>query len=64
MSRLPIFLQFLTASMRFRSPYDFTAPESMDALDTKVTDDDGTIGANIERMMTGSTVGMDALGSP
>lgn len=64
MSRLPMFLQFLTASMRFRSPYDLMTPESMDALDTNVTDDDGTIGANIERMMTGSTVGMDALGSP
>ena len=63
-SRLPILLQFLTASTRFFSPYDATAPESMLALDTNVIEVAGTMGANMGRMMMGSTVGIEALGSP
>jgi hypothetical protein len=63
-SFLPIFLQFLTASTRLRKPYDLITPEEMDAWDTKVMLDCGTKGANMGRMMMGSTVGMEALGSP
>ena len=36
----------------------------MEACETNVMLDEGTIGANIGRMMMGSTVGIEALGSP
>jgi hypothetical protein len=39
-------------------------PDEMDAWLTKVMLEAGTRGANMGRMMTGSTVGMEALGSP
>lgn len=39
-------------------------PEEMDACETKVMLLCGTSGANIGRMMMGSTVGIEALGSP
>ena len=39
-------------------------PEEMEAWETNVMLDEGTRGANMGRIMIGSTVGMEALGSP
>ena len=63
-SFFPMFLQFFTASIRFFSPYSDILPDVMLAALTKVMDVEGTRGANIGRMITGCTVGMEALGSP
>lgn len=55
---------FFTASTRFARLYDPTLPEVIDAWDTNVTHVEGTNAANCVREITGSTVGIEALGSP
>lgn len=53
-----------TASTRLRRPYDAMAPDSMELAETKRMLVSRTRGANMGRAMMGSTVGMEALGSP
>lgn len=55
---------FLQASTRFDRLYDATLPVVMEACETKVTHVEGTKDANCVREMMGSTVGIEALGSP
>mmetsp|Transcript_5078 Transcript_5078/g.20381 ORF Transcript_5078/g.20381 Transcript_5078/m.20381 type:complete len:458 (+) Transcript_5078:528-1901(+) len=56
---------FMTGSTLFVRPYVFAIPESTHALDTNATHVfPGLVAAHIGRIMTGSGVGMDALGSP
>lgn len=63
-SRLLMFRQFLTASTRFERLYEAIRPESIEAFETHVIEVEGVSGANMGRIIIGSTVGIEALGSP